>query len=169
MASDGNTKYDPAVHPRQAMLLCENGAVDREIAEFFDIAPGTFYRWRNQYPEFALALVCGKEAADERVVRSLYNRAVGYSYDSEKLVTVSRGDNMGSEVERHKIVEHVIPDVKAATRWLESRRPKEWKRTIHVKPDEAEDIDFSNMTAEEQSTLRNLLAKAASGAKPSEG
>lgn len=170
MGKQGVTTYDPTVHPRQAMLLCENGAVDREIAEFFDIAPGTFYRWRNQYPEFALALVSGKEAADERVVRSLYNRAVGYSYDSVKVVTVSNGDNQGSRIELVPIVEHVVPDVKAATRWLETRRPKEWKRTISVRTDDAaDDIDFSNLSTEEQTNLRELLAKAASGAQPSEG
>ena len=167
MGKQGVTTYDPEVHPRQAMLLCENGAVDREIAEFFDIAPGTFYRWRNQYPEFALALVAGKEVADERVVRSLYNRAVGYSYDSEKLVTVSLGDGNGSQVERHAIVEHVPPDVKAATRWLESRRPKEWGRKLSVGvSSEAEEPDFSGLDDDERGQLRDLLAKAAAGAKP---
>jgi hypothetical protein len=163
-----SSQYDHTVHPRQAMIMCENGAVDREIAEMFDISPSTFYQWRNKYPEFAAALAVGKEAADDRVERSLYNRAVGYSYDSEKLVTVSQGQNMGSVVERHQIVEHVPPDVKAATRWLEARRPKVWGRTLGIKFPEAgngED-EFAGMTDEQRAKVREgleLLANATRG------
>lgn len=170
----GGTKYDPATHPRQAEMLCQRGAVDREIAEFFDIPPGTFYRWRSEHPEFADALVCGKEIADDRVERALYNRAVGYSYDSEKLMTVSMGEGCGSEVQRHQIVEHVPPDVKAAVRWLESRRPKVWRRTLGLTGGDGgplalsdADKDFSGLNADECASLRTLLTKAAAG--PDEG
>jgi hypothetical protein len=150
-------------------MLCERGAVDAEIAEFFDISPSTFYRWRNEHPTFADALVMGKEYADVRVERALYNRAVGYSYESEKLITVSVGNNMGSAVERHKIIEHVPPSEKAAIRWLESRKPKEWRRTVGITGGDggplaisnAEDQDFSKLTPDERTNLRSLLAKAA--------
>jgi hypothetical protein len=59
--------------------------------------------------------------ADQRVERSLYERAVGYSYHSEKLFC-HEGD-----VIRVPITEHVPPDVKVAMHWLHNRKPKECK------------------------------------------
>lgn len=163
-----NTVYDPGVHPHQAQKLCERGCVDWEIAEFFDISPSTFYKWRNEHPEFAEALVMGKDDADVRVERALYNRAVGYNYESEKLITVSIGGNNGSTVERHKIIEHMPPDVKAAVRWLESRKPKEWRRTVGIGgPDggplaiTSDSADLSKLSDDERASLRTLLGKAA--------
>lgn len=167
MAS-GNAKFDPEIHPRQAALLCERGCVDWEIAEFFDIAPGTFYRWRNEHPTFAEALLMGKEMADIRVERSLYNRAVGYNFETEKLITVSVGNNMGSSVERHQVVEHMPPDVKACIRWLESRKPQQWRRTVGIGgPDggplkiDSEKTDFSKLSDDDRTNLRAILSRAA--------
>lgn len=151
-------------------MLCQRGATDREIAEFFDIPTSTFYNWRSSHPEFAAALKDGKDIADDRVQRSLYNRAVGYSYDAVKIITVSKGAGEGSIVEEVPYVEHVPPDVKAAIRWLESRRPKEWRRTLGLTGGDGgpieisdKDGDFSGLTQDERSNLRTLLAKAAAG------
>ena len=38
------------------------------------------------HAEFRAALKVGKEAADQRVERSLYQRAVGYHYDAVKIL-----------------------------------------------------------------------------------
>ncbi len=65
----------------------------------------------------------GGAVADERVKRSLYERAVGYSYDSEKILY----DAQSGEVIRAPIVVHVPPDVTAQIFWLKNRDPKNWR------------------------------------------
>jgi hypothetical protein len=45
-----------------------------------DRGVATLYRWKLEYPEFSRVFKLGKAAADDRVERSLYSRAVGYSY-----------------------------------------------------------------------------------------
>ena len=68
-------------------------------------------------------LLCiGKAEADDRVERSLYSRAVGYSFNSEKIFC-----NKDGEVTRVPIVEHVPPDVTAQIFWLKNRDPARWR------------------------------------------
>mgnify|MGYP001184994973 CR=1 FL=1 len=112
--------YDPSFAV-EAQALCERGATDRELAEHFDVDTRTIYRWRNAFPEFCQAVVIGKDAADDRVERALYNRAVGYSFDSEKVFQA------GGEIIRAPIVEHVPPDQGAALNWLKNRRGDKWR------------------------------------------
>lgn len=115
----------------QARKLCELGATDMELADFFDVDTATIYRWRNQHEAFCEAVTCGKEKADERVARSLYNRAVGYTFDSEKVFQFQ------GQIVRANTTEHVPPDVGAAFNWLKNRRPDEWRdkqTTEHTGP-----------------------------------
>ena len=46
---------------------------------------------RKKYPEFLKSLKAGKEEADERVEKALFQLATGYEYDAEKPVTVGEG------------------------------------------------------------------------------
>lgn len=166
--------YDPYIHPHQTKRLCEMGMTNREIADFFQVSVHTIHRWRANYPEFAEAFVTGKELADDRVERALYNRAIGYSYDSEKIVTISLGKNAGTAIERVPIVEHVPPDVKAAELWLKNRRPKEWGGRV-ADPGEGEDtskyielspVDYSELTQDEALLLHRLLSRCPPDTEP---
>ncbi len=105
----------------QAEKLCALGATDEEISDFFGVSARTVYRWKIQHPEFCQALKAGKETADARVIRSLYNRAVGYSHDSEEIFCF-RGD-----VTRAQTVKHYPPDITAAIFWLKNRQPELWR------------------------------------------
>ena len=105
----------------QARKICELGATDLELAGILGISEGTVNNWKHVYPEFAAALVIGKEVADTRVKRSLYNRAVGYSFEAEKIMQY-----MG-EVVRASYIEHVPPDVNATIFWLKNRCPQEFR------------------------------------------
>lgn len=119
-------------YDKQAEKLCQLGATDIEIADFFEVDVRTIYRWKADHDGFCQSLKAGKEIADERVERSLYQRAVGYTFESEKIVTVPRGNNMGSEVERVPIREHVAPDTTAQIFWLKNRRGDEWREKQDV-------------------------------------
>ena len=114
------SKYKPE-YTTQAAKLCELGATDIELADFFSVTTSTIYEWRNQHKEFSEAVIAGKEMADARVERAFYNRAVGYTYESEKIF-----NNQG-EILRAPTREHVPPDAGAALNWLKNRQPDKWR------------------------------------------
>lgn len=108
------SKFDPD-YCRQAQKLCELGATDLELAAFFEVAGSTIQLWKLNHPEFAEALRIGKEPADERVKRALYQRAVGYSYEAQKIFQYE-----GRPVVVD-YVEHVPPDIRAIEFWMVNR------------------------------------------------
>lgn len=105
----------------QAAKLCELGATDKDVADFFQVSIVTIWRWRSQFAEFSSALKAGKVTADDRTEMSLYHRANGYSFESEK-VFCHQG-----EVIRVPVIEHVPPDTTACIFWLKNRRPEVWR------------------------------------------
>lgn len=115
------SKFSPAFCD-QVKKLCRLGATDIEIADFLGVNVATLYRWKNDHPSFCEALKEGKTEADARVVESLYQRAVGYSFDSEKVQVLRDG-----AVVRVPIREHVPPDTTAAIFWLKNRAPADWR------------------------------------------
>jgi len=117
------SKYDP-LFAAQAGKLCELGATDMEIAEFLNVALSTFYLWRHTHPDFSEAVRAGKERADDRVERALYNRAVGYTFETEKVFQFQ------GEIVRAPTREHVPPDPGAAMNWLKNRKPDTWRDKI---------------------------------------
>lgn len=112
----------------QARKLCERGATDAELADFFNISIRTFYRWKHEYKDFWQAVSVGKEAANERVERSLFQRATGYERDAVKIFMPSGAD----EPVYAEYLEHVPADVGAAKMWLTNRSPERWKEKQEV-------------------------------------
>jgi len=108
---------------RIAERLCRNGATDIEVADILGISVRTFYRWCLLHDEFTVAVRTGKDAADDRVERALYQRAVGYDHVAEKIVTPKGG----APVVMPYMV-HVPADVRAAMHWLAIRRSRPWAR-----------------------------------------
>ncbi len=125
MAGGRPTDFKPE-YAEQAAKLCSLGATDMELADFFEVDVRTIYRWRNSNEQFCQAVKVGKEAADDRVERSLYQRAVGYTFDSEKVF------NYQGEIVRAKTQEHVPPDSGAAFNWLKNRRGEQWREKQEV-------------------------------------
>jgi hypothetical protein len=122
MAGGRPSDYDPAFSER-ARKLCQLGATDVELADFFEVDVRTIYRWKHQHEEFCQAVTCGKEAADHRVERAFYNRAVGYSYPAVKIFMPA-----GAEKPVYAdYTEHVPPDPGAAFNWLKNRRKDDWR------------------------------------------
>ena len=100
------------------------GATDREVAEFFNVSEQTLNAWKHVHPEFLESLKLGKETADRRVEQSLYRRAVGYSYDAEKIFPYE-----GAAV-RVPYVEHIPPDTTACIFWLKNRQRDLWRDRV---------------------------------------
>jgi hypothetical protein len=107
----------------QARKLCELGHTDLEIAEFFDVSLRTFANWKKRNSEIVHALKTARRVADERVVRSLYQKACGYSYDAVKIFMPA-----GAKKPVYApYVEHMPPDVTACIFWLKNRDPAHWR------------------------------------------
>lgn len=114
------SKYRPEF-AKQAEKLCALGATDMELADFFEVEVRTIYRWKAEFPEFCQSLKVAKEAADERVERSLFARANGYEHDEVDIRVV------GGEIVETPIRKYYPPDTTAAIFWLKNRRPGAWR------------------------------------------
>lgn len=108
----------------QTRKLCALGHTDQEVADFLNVSRNTLDRWRGLYPEFCDALKMGKAPADERVERSLFHRAVGYTFEAEEVFQYQ------GQIVRAKVRKHVPPDTTAAIFWLKNRRKDLW-RDVH--------------------------------------
>jgi hypothetical protein len=168
------TKY-LAIFAEQAKLLCERGATDRELADFFRVSITTVQTWQALHSEFLAALKMGKDFADDRVERSLYQRAVGYTFDAVKVFAPT--DRRGPALVAHR--EHCPPDVGAQKLWLTNRRRDAWRdRQDHElsgkdgRPIETRDV--SEMTSNERARrvafalIARALAPESTGATDGE-
>ena len=105
----------------QAQIMCSAGATDSDLAEEFGVTTQTVRNWRLRYPEFFAAIKLSKDVADQEVERSLYARAKGYTFNSEKIFCKD------GQVTRVACVEHVPPDPTSMIFWLKNRKPAEWR------------------------------------------
>lgn len=115
-------------YPAIAKGMYEQGATDAEVADTLRVSITTLKTWKTTRPEFLTTLKAGKETSDNRVQRSLYERAVGYTYDSVKIFCNTKT----GEVTEVPYKEHVPPDTTACIFWLKNRRPAEWRDTYAV-------------------------------------
>lgn len=120
------TKFKPEYVDQAQKLAAVLGAVDVEVAQFFGVSERTIANWKIEYPKFAKALAVGKAVANKRVERSLYQRAIGYSHESEEIFCT------GGKVTRVKTVKHYPPDTAACIFYLCNRDKENWKQKNQV-------------------------------------
>ncbi len=144
-------EYTPALLPliqRMAML----GMTDAEIASWLGVAPGTFRRYCMIYPELSAVLKAGKDISDDAVERSMYMRAIGYSYQVTKHVVVDK------QIVPVEETVHVQPSTTAQIFWLKNRRPDAWKDV--QKHEHGAAGEFDNLSDEEiANRLANLIGQ----------
>ena len=139
--------------PRLAVVArkcCVRGMTDIEVADILGIGLATLYRWKLDYPAFSRVFKLGREAADDRVERSLYSRAIGYDYVAEKPAMTRHGQKT------MQYRAHIPPDTAAAVWYLKNRRPDRW-RDAHRHEHVPTQYDHIENAAE----LRALLTKQA--------
>jgi hypothetical protein len=115
-------------YAKQAAKLAALGATDQEVADFFDVDVRTVYRWKHDHDEFCQALKVGKAIADDRVERSLYQRAVGYEQEEVKIFMPANAPAPVYAPYRSK----VAADTTAAIFWLKNRRRDEWRDKVET-------------------------------------
>jgi hypothetical protein len=114
------TAYRPE-YAATARAMCRLGATDFDLAQEFGVTTDAIWRWRSKYPDFSDATMAGKEAFDNRIERSLAQRAAGYSYHNERLFCYE-----GVVVRAEEVI-HCPPDVSACRLWLMNRKPDQWR------------------------------------------
>jgi hypothetical protein len=124
------TSFKPE-YVQQAEKLSALGLTDAEMADVFGVAVRTLHRWKTDSEEFCHALKSGKSHADERVVRSLYQKATGYDYIEQQAIKIK----VAQYEERVEVVDverHAPAETTAAIFWLKNRKPSEWRDKTEV-------------------------------------
>ncbi len=137
-----------------ARKACEIGYTDHELAELFEVSVRTIGYWRLEHPDFFAALKTGKDIADDRVERSLYQKAVGYKHEAVKIFMPAGA----SEPVYAPYIEHCAPDTTACIFWLKNRRQQQW-RDVH-KHEHGEPGAFDNIDGMSAEQLREYVANS---------
>ena len=132
----------------QAPKLYELGLTDAEVADFFEVSVRTIHRWKLVSEAFCHSTKLGKMAADERVEKSLYHRALGYEHDEVDIKVI------GGEIVKTPIRKFYPPDTTAAIFWLKNRKSQEWRdiKAVELSGKDGGAIETNStvtMTAEE--------------------
>ena len=109
------------------------GITNKQIAKRLNIAEGTFYEWRNKYPEIA----------------ELYKFTVELVDDSVESALLASAINKGN--------------VQAQMFWLKNRRPETWRETRHEITQQnnvSTCIDISVLSFEQLKSLEEILSQA---------
>jgi hypothetical protein len=108
LGNRGGKGGPPKYHINYAKLVAlaiAAGHTEIEVANLLCVSNKTLWRWKIAHKEFATAVKTGRGLINERVVHSLYQRALGYDHNGK----------------------HYPPDVAACIWYLKNRMPEEWK------------------------------------------
>jgi DNA-binding XRE family transcriptional regulator len=156
----------------QAYWYCKLGAIDEQLAEFFDVSVQTINNWKKEYYEFNVALKTGKRIADLEVVEALYKKATGYEHPDVDIKMYE------GQIIQTPSIKRYPPDTTAAIFWLKNRQPKQWRDKQELEHNGTCEVpkiniitlgsgiepkrDFSKLTTEEKKTLLELDSKTKS-------
>ncbi|WP_057380675.1 hypothetical protein [Pseudomonas aeruginosa] len=119
------TKYK-AEYAEQALKLCRLGAIDAELANFFEVTESTINKWKLDHPIFSESIKKGKEMSDAEVADRLFKRATGYSHPEVDIRVIE------GEIVQTPLVKHYPPDTPAAIFWLKNRQRGKWRDKVEV-------------------------------------
>lgn len=103
--------------------LAKAGKTDAQIAADIGISASTLNNWKGSHPDFFTALKDAKAVADDLVVASLFQRAVGYRHSAVKFFY----DPKTAKVVSQPYIENHAPDTTACIFWLKNRQPDLWR------------------------------------------
>lgn len=140
---------------RQAFLMASLlGATDIQIAKIMGVSEHTITYWKRIHPEFYAALQKGKLTNDQRVEKSLLERALGYSHPDVHI------SNFQGEITVTDITKHYPPSEVACIFWLKNRQPVRWadvqKTSIDIN---LKHIDLTEFTREQVELMTSVGMK----------
>lgn len=150
--------YNPDYHDDWAWSLALKGATDQELAEAFGASKRTILRWKNEHPSFAEAYQRGKDVADAKVKKALYQRAIGYEViEKESTVDVDPKTGESKPVRVKTITKQIAPDTMAIMYWLNNRSKGEFAQRQEVTlGGEVKTSPMANLTEDELRKLARL-------------
>jgi len=154
--------------PDKAYKLCVLGLTNPQLAAALDVSPSSIDKWLVEHEEFSRAVKRGREEADYEVVKSLYQRAMGFTHPAEEIKVIQ------GEVVRVPVIKHYPPDTTACIFWLKNRRKEQWRdvwKIEHTGEDgkpidvrlEMSKQDLSDLTEEELLVLQKMTGKLHNG------
>lgn len=156
------SKFD-TIDMEQLKKLILKGFTDKEVSDFYGVKEVTLNNWKKEHPEFFKSLKDWKIEADEKVEKSLYQRAIGYEFDEityEKSNTGGLGIKIsGGEVQDVKhvdtyktkiVTKQLAPDVTACIFWLKNRQSAQWREKHEVEHTGGYEIKVVHETVEER-------------------
>lgn len=142
MTRPGNpTSYKPG-YGALAHNYCQLGATNEELGRFFGVTRRTVDNWIATIPEFAAAVRDGKAIANAKVVRALYDRAIGYQHETERTYVYRGQEKKVSNTVRYP------PDTQACIFWLRNRCPDDWRGKPERPAEDPADDDDDALVAE---------------------
>lgn len=151
----------------QADELCKLGAIDKDLAEFFEVDERTINRWKEAHPEFRQSIRAGKIIADMAVAGRLHQRALGFEYEENhpiKLKKITYADNGKKLLEEEYVqivpVKRVVPpDTVAVKFWLTNRSDK-WRDKVDVNAQHSGEIEVTITDSEAARRVAYMLGRA---------
>lgn len=126
--------------------LYRAGLSDEKVSEILGITRKTIYSWRKANKEFLHTIKDWKAEADEKVERSLYERACGYEHEIEELFFYA------GKVIKVNTIKKYPPSEIACFFWLKNRNPEKWRdKPLDDEPDEKlnDDLDYVGIPTQE--------------------
>ncbi len=119
------TKYKEEF-AEQVHRLALLGLKDIELMEYFNVAESTLNLWKNKHKDFSEALKEGREIADDKVIKALYNKACGFEEEIEETIFNPKTGkpSIATRTRKH------LPDTTAIIFWLKNRQRKHWRDRI---------------------------------------
>ena len=122
------TKFDK-IDMNVIETCVKKGFTDKEISDMLRITVRTFHNWKKQNKDFFHSLKDWKNYADEKVERSLYERATGYEHIDTHF------SNFQGIVTATEYTKCYAPDPTSMIFWLKNRKPKDWRDRIEINSD----------------------------------
>lgn len=118
--------------------LALTGYTNEEMAGIFGVSTTTFHRWMEQRTDFRDSLRAGREFAVADVVKSMHERAQGYSKTLEKRTYDGIGNLM--KVEAQDVF--IPPDAGAQKFIVQVRSKAKWN--LNAEAADEDDIELEN-------------------------
>jgi hypothetical protein len=120
MAGGRPTKYKPEFC-KIGVAMAKLGATDADLASEFAVSIATINLWKVKHPEFSESVKVDKAVADQKVVESLFKRAMGYTVTEEEIKVID------GKIERVEVTKHYPPDPTSMIFWLKNRDKANWR------------------------------------------
>lgn len=125
----------PVIDDSQLKMLLEEGWTDTQISKFYGVQPYSFSRLKQKNPDFKKKVEDWRQAANKKVERTLYERAMGVTVREVKIQTDSKGKET-----RIETIKELPPDTGAIIFYLKNRMPDRWKEK---QPEELQQLNIT--------------------------